>query len=342
VALTGIGKSIVKALSDSKVSKSEVEGLIKQAMSNKKLSAAERKELTTFLKQNGDKFDASATAALTAFLGAPAAATTTLVKPEPAKPAPIDPKVLKEHEKLVSYNRIPGAQLYVDGVNYDDVLQGSIGDCFFVSSLSAVAYSNPQAIKDAIKDNGDGTYTVRFYKRDYSGKLSAQYVTVDDDLPSSYAGARPKYAKARDGKEIWVSILEKAYAGMNGGYDAIGSGGRSTDVMTALTGVSSSYYTTKANRASVIYDLIKTAEELQTAVTAVTHDKTSGVDYTGTGVYAFHMYTVLGAVEENGVKYVKLRNPWGSSEHGNDGKNDGIFKMKLEDFCKLYQGLNVN
>jgi hypothetical protein len=58
-------------------------------------------------------------------------------------------------------------------------------------------------------------------------------------------------------------------------------------------------------------------------------------------VYAWHVYTVLGAVEEGGAKYVQLRNPWGSSEPGADGKNDGIFKMKLEDFTKLYQGVDI-
>lgn len=112
--------------------------------------------------------------------------------------------------------------------------------------------------------------------------------------------------------------------------------------MTALTGRSSSYYSVEHSTAEEMFELIKAGGELKTPMTAGTYGENDGVNYNGTGVYAWHAYTLMGAVEENGVKYVQLRNPWGSSEPGNDGKNDGIFKMKIEDFMKLYQGINVN
>ena len=34
-----------------------------------------------------------------------------------------------------------------------------------------------------------------------------------------------------------------------------------------------------------------------------------------------------------------MRNPWGESEPAGNGANDGIFKLKLEEFAKLYQNL---
>jgi hypothetical protein len=45
---------------------------------------------------------------------------------------------------------------------------------------------------------------------------------------------------------------------------------------------------------------------------------------------------VLGAEESGGKKFILLRNPWGESEAGNDGKNDGYFKLELSQFMKLY------
>ena len=39
---------------------------------------------------------------------------------------------------------------------------------------------------------------------------------------------------------------------------------------------------------------------------------------------AWHVYTVLGVGEENGQRYVHLRNPWGNTEPGRDGKCDGV------------------
>jgi hypothetical protein len=45
---------------------------------------------------------------------------------------------------------------------------------------------------------------------------------------------------------------------------------------------------------------------------------------------------VLGTSEHDGDKFVQLRNPWGNTEPGKDGKNDGIFELKLADFVKYY------
>jgi len=62
--------------------------------------------------------------------------------------------------------------------------------------------------------------------------------------------------------------------------------------------------------------------------------------YANSGVYANHAYSVLGYEVKDGVKYVQVRNPWGESEpFPGDGKNDGIFKLKLDDFTKLYSTL---
>lgn len=340
--MSRIGSLISKAMTDGKVNRAEVEGLIKEAKANGIVSKSEKAELSRFLHRSGDRFDAEARATLASFLGlpAPAAGPTDAVQQPQPKPRVdlLDPSVLAKDAATVTYGKVQGGQLFVDGVNYDDVQQGQIADCFFVGSLAAVAYADPKLIEDAIKDNGDGTYTVRFFKKDFTGKLKAEYVQVDDDLPG---GGSPRYARARDRKELWPALMEKAWATWKGGYDAMGNGGYSTEVLTALTGHRSSYYTTSGNK-DYVFDLIKTAVESHTPITAGTFGQDSGVDYTGTGVYAWHNYSVVGASVDGTTKYVHLRNPWGSHEPGDDGKNDGIFKMKLDDFAKLYQGLNIN
>ena len=38
-----------------------------------------------------------------------------------------------------------------------------LGDCYLISALGTLADSNPAAIQNMIINNGDGTYTVRFY-----------------------------------------------------------------------------------------------------------------------------------------------------------------------------------
>ena len=41
---------------------------------------------------------------------------------------------------------------------------------------------------------------------------------------------------------------------------------------------------------------------------------------------------MLGVRERNGVIEVQVYNPWGSTEAGNDGNDDGAFWMSLDDF----------
>ena len=74
---------------------------------------------------------------------------------------------------------------------------------------------------------------------------------------------------------------------------------------------------------------------------ACTYDKDRSSLYSGTGLYPCHAYSVLGFEEKSGQRFVQLRNPWGSSEPGNDGKNDGIFLLELSKFMTLYESVSV-
>jgi hypothetical protein len=46
--------------------------------------------------------------------------------------------------------------------------------------------------------------------------------------------------------------------------------------------------------------------------------------------------------QENGVKYVHLRNPWGESEPAGNGLDDGVFKLPLDQFMSLFSGISIN
>ncbi|PZR17622.1 MAG: hypothetical protein DI536_04735 [Archangium gephyra] len=339
-----ITESISRALRDNRVSISEMGSLIREAKSQP-LTAETKAELTNLLNLHADKFGSTAARDLRTYLstanitGTTTTPTTPTVTPPPTpaitNPSIADPAVLTKHTTDTTWKPVEGGKLFVDGVSYDDVVQGSIGDCYLVSALSAVAQTNPKAIENAIKDNGDGTYTVRFYEKNSTKQVE---IKIDGDVAQSATGSQ-RYGKSRDSKELWVGLIEKAYAQWKGGYEAIGNGGYPGEVIQALTGRSTSY--SSNSYADSTFAKIQRGGQNGKPMTAVTYGKDSGVDYNGTGVYAWHAYTVLGATEEAGQKYVQLRNPWGSSEHGNDGKNDGIFKMKLEDFSRLYQGVDV-
>ena len=63
------------------------------------------------------------------------------------------------------------------------------------------------------------------------------------------------------------------------------------------------------------------------------------MNYANTGVYGDHAYSILGYEKTGTERYVVLRNPWGESEPAGNGANDGVFKLKLEEFQKLYDNV---
>ena len=181
---------------------------------------------------------------------------------------------------------------------------------------------------------------VRFY--DAWG--TPQDIEVDADLVRK--NGKVTYARSLDTRsgeeEWWVSLVEKAYADWHGGYESIGDGGWAGDVMQAITGSNATYRSTKHLSDKSVVDSIRGALDKNRPVVAGTFGKEDGVDYEGTNIYAWHAYSVLDAGQDEEEKYfVQLRNPWGEVEPAGNGEDDGIFKLEMGEFKRLYQGITL-
>lgn len=236
--------------------------------------------------------------------------------------------------------------LFANGVNPADVRQGAIGDCYFPAALAAIAHSDPQRIQDMIKQNDDGTYTVTFHQSSWGGAGPKVEIKVDGDLYARSFGG-PVYGSslgtpsAPDKMELWFPLIEKAYAQWKGSYETIGNGGVSGKVMSEVMGARYDYASISEYNKDRIFTQIKDGAASGHPMTAGTYGSSESARYTNTGVYANHAYTVLGVEEVDGEKFVKLRNPWGQSEPYGDGVNDGFFRLKLDDFVKLYNNFAI-
>ena len=164
-------------------------------------------------------------------------------------------------------------------------------------------------------------------------------VNVDKDVATS-AKDGVVYAHGRNKKELWPAILEKAFAQWEGGYEEINNGGLTGGVYEALTGKSMANSAVFSPSVDDAFSRINSALAQGRPVVAGTYDDQS-VNYTNTGIEPWHAYTVLGAVEEGGEKYVQLRNPWGQFEPSGNGKDDGVFKLDLATFGKLFVDLKI-
>jgi len=242
-----------------------------------------------------------------------------------------DPTLLGSHAASGEYRDIDGA-LFIDGPNVFDVNQGQIADCYFLAGLASLAHGNPETLRDMITDNGDGTYTVHF-----GGE--AGDVTIDDDFPVDSRG-RPLYAGTgeADNPELWVAVIEKAYAQTQGGYEDI-EYGRANEAIAEITGHDD--FTLGAPSTF-------TPEQIRTAIAegrSVTVSSYSGAigdkKRTENGIVSNHAYVVLGVRERNGMTEVQVYNPWGHTEAGNDGNDDGAFWMSLEDFNTSFREVQM-
>jgi len=199
--------------------------------------------------------------------------------------------------------------LFVNGASLGDIRQGYVGDCYFLAGLGAAALQSPGSLQQMFVDNGDGTFTVKFFRNGV-----ADYVTVDRFLPVSSAGrfvfANVGGTASNSSNELWVALAEKAYAQLNGsgwlrgasGQNAYGSieGGYMSDAFKQITG----------RTATLGNSINQTAllNAVSSGAMVGLASKSSGV---GSGVVSGHAYVVAGY--NSGTGQFTLFNPWGEN-----------------------------
>jgi len=119
---------------------------------------------------------------------------------------PIDP--MAEAGDEVTKQNFAGNPLFGSaGPVYSDIDQGSVGDCYFLARLAALAQAYPQHLRDIVVDLGDGTYAVQFHNEEGN----REFVRVDADLWVGES-SKPMYANLGHEGSMWVAIIEKAWA----------------------------------------------------------------------------------------------------------------------------------
>ncbi|GAB4421796.1 MAG: hypothetical protein OHK0039_37200 [Bacteroidia bacterium] len=213
----------------------------------------------------------------------------------------------------------------------NDVAQGQLSDCYFMASIAAVAQTHPEALGRLIHDNGDGTYDVTLYvSGDRLNPAQPRVVTVRPDIPVTEGGGQA-YASITSANEpeLWVQLLEKAYASIRGGYGALDTGGTADEGLFALTGGRSTSYANPALSESAIRERIQEALDNRWPIIAGTPSGSHPLRV-AYGILNWHMYYVTGF---NLNDDLELQNPWGRQHlTGDDAIPLDVFKATFHSF----------
>jgi hypothetical protein len=203
------------------------------------------------------------------------------------------------------------------GPQLTDINQGEDGDCYFLAALASTAQQDPSLIRSMIQANGAGTYSVAFQVNG-----ATDYVTVNNQLPDfneSWANGS-NMAFANNATDLWVPLVEKAYAELMEQPDAVtynsnansyaAIDGGDSNGLTAITGqwVDEVNIDGSTSSSAGLTDL----QQAQAALAAGNDVMVgTGGNEISTNWVSDHMFavTAVNAVAET----VTLYNPWGVS-----------------------------
>ncbi|XP_068636405.1 calpain-type cysteine protease DEK1-like isoform X1 [Aristolochia californica] len=251
--------------------------------------------------------------------------------------------------------------LFSGPANPSDVCQGRLGDCWFLSAVAVL--TEVSRISEVIitpEYNEEGIYTVRFC-------IQGEWVpvVVDDWIPCESPG-KPAFATSRKGNELWVSLLEKAYAKLHGSYEAL-EGGLVQDALVDLTGGAGEEIDMRSAQAQIDLASGRLWSQLlrfkqEGFLLGAGSPSGSDVHVSSSGIVQGHAYSVLQVREVDGHKLVQIRNPWANEVEWNGPwsdsspewtdrmrhklrhvpqSKDGIFWMSWQDFQIHFRSIYV-
>jgi len=246
-------------------------------------------------------------------------------------------------------------RLVTNGVGRHDVLQGKLGNCWFVAASSVLA-GVPKLWERVVPDARDQEWDPDAPDK-YSGVFRFHFwrfgnwleVLVDDLIPTRDGVPVFTYSKDRD--EFWGALLEKAYAKIHGSYEAL-DGGNLSDALVDFTGGVSELISLESDGGLKLFEeeekktdlynrIFQEVSEHALVCCAIRARKGEEQQKTEYGLVKGHAYGVTAVkkvpIGDTGlvaffkgrekVPLVRLRNPWGEKEW-NGAFSDGSVEWR--------------
>jgi hypothetical protein len=266
-------------------------------------------------------------------------------------------------------------EFFQQTAEFFDPVQGAVANCYYIASLSAIAWATPFRLAHLTRATGPTqpqfNDQISFFKPDSGGALD-QAIQVTEAVPLT-AGGNPIYCRSSESGETWPAVYEKAFAKLKTGTatdmpDITQTAWGDCVWATAqLNGGARHYYDTASRSADDLWQLLRSnclSYRTFNPMTAWTYSSGDAspdhVDYSTAQIVGSHCYTVLGWAYRDCQRWIVLRNPWGSTEATSNildatismydvswwrpitlKNNDGVFAMEISAFKKYFAGFGT-
>ncbi|XP_075194082.1 calpain-2 catalytic subunit-like [Anomaloglossus baeobatrachus] len=246
----------------------------------------------------------------------------------------------------------------VGGTELDDVCQQYLGDCWVIGSIACLT-TNPDCLARVVPLD-------QSFDKDYAGIFRfklwqyGQWVEVVVDDLLLLLDHELNFAISKTSNEFWSSLLEKAYAKINGSYENLVS----STTMEALADFSGGVSEKFINAPDGLFQKIQTALRQKSFVGC----NSTAPDQSGfsASISRKHLYSIIRVEEvtygETKEQLIKIRNPYGNEEWTgkwndkseewnkldplirkdlNSQKEDGEFWMPFSEFVKEFTEVEI-
>eukprot|EP00451_Oxyrrhis_marina_P022342 CAMPEP_0204359172 /NCGR_PEP_ID=MMETSP0469-20131031/37057_1 /ASSEMBLY_ACC=CAM_ASM_000384 /TAXON_ID=2969 /ORGANISM="Oxyrrhis marina" /LENGTH=407 /DNA_ID=CAMNT_0051347157 /DNA_START=260 /DNA_END=1479 /DNA_ORIENTATION=- len=257
-----------------------------------------------------------------------------------------------------------GASLFEGKIEPKDIAQGALGDCWLLAAMACVAEHDGaiEALFLTKEVDPRGKYFLRLFdpaKEKWVRLVIDDFIPCDAELWDKEQKAAPLFTRP-NGNELWVVLLEKAFAKLCGSYANL-EGGSTTWALRCMTGdIAREFWLDDSKKKFERYNLVfkddakdKRAMGMRKADEEVTldnmfemmlkydkmHSVLSGSGASGeSGLHARHAYSILSVKKVKGKRFVKFRNPWGSGEWTGDWSDKSDLWTQHGDIKRALQG----